>query len=733
MGRMNKQSIRRKKPLYILMFSLHGLIRGHDLELGRDADTGGQTTYVVELARALSQHRDVAKVDLLTRLIDDPQVSPDYAQPEESLGGGARILRLPFGPKRYLRKELLWPYLDQMVDRCLHFLRHQGMLPDLIHTHYADAGYVGQQLSLLLGIPQAHTGHSLGRSKRERLLASGRKEQTIERQFNLSRRIGVEEAVLSHASLVVTSTRQEVVDQYGMYDHYMPQNYAVIPPGVDMSRFATLGRGKLNPRIKAEIDRFLTKPGKPLIFTICRPDARKNLKGLVKAYGEDKELQEIANLAIIAGNREDIRDLDEAQRKILGDLLFDIDCYDLWGKVAIPKHFLSDDVPDLYRLAARRYGVFVNPAFTEPFGLTLLEAAASGLPIIAPDDGGPQDIIGNCHNGLLVDTLDPAAIALALSTALTDKARWRQWAKKGVLGLKYHYSWEAHVTKYIKQVSYILRGERKQIRRQRAFSLKDGRSPMPLVQHVLISDIDNTLIGSKEGLKALISWLYKHTGSVAFGIATGRPVESAVHILEKWGVPIPNVLITSVGSEIHYGSKLLLDQGWANHIRHLWRRDALMDALSEIPGFEIQTEENQREFKLSYNVNPDQMPSLKNLYQHLHARRLHAKFIYSHQQFLDVLPVRASKGLAIRYLAYKWGLPLRNFLVAGDSGNDKEMLVGDTRAVVVGNYSAELESLRDIEHVYFAQGRCASGIMEGLDYYGFGSSNTNEDKDKPVK
>jgi hypothetical protein len=37
--------------LYIQMFSMHGLIRGRDLELGRDADTGGQTKYVVELAR----------------------------------------------------------------------------------------------------------------------------------------------------------------------------------------------------------------------------------------------------------------------------------------------------------------------------------------------------------------------------------------------------------------------------------------------------------------------------------------------------------------------------------------------------------------------------------------------------------------------------------------------------------------------------------------------------------
>jgi sucrose-phosphate synthase len=176
------KSNKSENPIYVLMISMHGLIRGYDMELGRDADTGGQTTYVIELARALAKHSNVEKVDLLTRLIEDPNLSEDYAQPEEDLGDGARIVRLPCGPKRYLRKELLWPHLDQAVDKCLSFLRQQGRLPDLIHTHYADAGYVGQQLSLLLGIPQAHTGHSLGRPKLERMLASGRKPHVLEKQ-----------------------------------------------------------------------------------------------------------------------------------------------------------------------------------------------------------------------------------------------------------------------------------------------------------------------------------------------------------------------------------------------------------------------------------------------------------------------------------------------------------------------------------------------------------------------
>lgn len=714
---MTMELINNENPLYILMISPHGLIRGNNMELGRDADTGGQTTYVVELVRALARHCDVGQVDLLTRLIDDPAVSPDYSQPIEEVSNGARILRLPFGPSHYIRKELLWPHLDQLVDRSLHFLRQQGRLPDLIHTHYADAGYVGQQLSLLLGIPQVHTGHSLGRPKQSRLLASGRKKHAIERQFNFERRIAVEEDLLVSVNMVVTSTRQEVTEQYGMYHNHDRSRFVVIPPGTDITRFSPPGRRKINPNVMQMVDKFLSNPAKPIILTICRPSIHKNLKGLIEAYGGNPELQKMANLVIVSGNRDDIRELDEASQKVLRELLLDIDRYDLWGCVAIPKHHAAEDVPELYRLAARRRGVFVNPALTEPFGLTLIETAASGLPFVATEDGGPRDILANCCNGLLVNPLDPVAIAAALSNVLSDKQQWRTWSKNGVIGARRHYSWDAHVSKYMKEVRRLLRRDRKRMRRQISFTMQDGKSPMPLARRALVSDIDNTLLGNREGLQQLISWLKKHAGSVVFGVATGRSLESAVKVLKNARVPIPNVLITSVGSEINYGPRLQPDVGWANRIAHLWRRDALEQVLSGLPGLILQTAENQRKFKLSYNVISKKMPSLQDLYRLLREHRLHARLIYSHEKFLDVLPIRASKGHAIRYLAYKWGLPLENFLVVGDSGNDKEMLLGDTLGIVVGNYSPELEPLRDLEQIYFAQGHQADGILEGLVHY----------------
>ena len=93
--------------------------------------------------------------------------------------------------------------------------------------------------------------------------------------------------------------------------------------------------------------------------------------------------------------------------------------------------------------------------------------------------------------------------------------------------------------------------------------------------------------------------------------------------------------------------------------------------------------------------------------------------IYSHNKYLDILPYRASKGKALRYLSYKWEIPLANFLVCGDSGNDEEMLRGEPKAVVVGNYSPELENLKKLRNVYFAKQHYAGGILEGIEHYKF--------------
>ena len=482
-----------EKKLYFLLVSVHGLIRGHDLELGRDADTGGQTLYVVELARALGERDDVERVDLVTRRVVDPDVSEDYAQTVETLSDKVRIVRVDAGPEAYVPKEQLWDHLDNFVDNLAEWVREQPRVPDVVHSHYADAGYVGVRLAHLLAVPLVHTGHSLGRDKRKQLLAKGLSAEAIESTYNMSRRVNAEEETLANAGLVITSTNNEIEAQYGLYDYYDPECMSVIPPGTNLGRYRPPEDGEVFD-YPERLEPFLREPSKPLVLALSRPDERKNIPVLLEAFAASERLREVANLLIIAGNRDDIRDLDTGAEAVLTQLLLDLDAHGLYGSVALPKRHTADDIPQVYRAVAAGGGVFVNPALTEPFGLTLLEAAASGLPLVATENGGPNDIISNCDNGLLVNPLDAEAIADALLSLLDDADAWRRASVNGLAGVRRHYTWQAHATRYVDTVRGLLTRPRRE-----PVAWDAGRSTRYRARG-LFTDIDQTLLGDADAL-----------------------------------------------------------------------------------------------------------------------------------------------------------------------------------------------------------------------------------------
>lgn len=701
-----------RRGIRIALISLHGLIRAKEPELGRDADTGGQIKYVLEMAEELARQPGVGKVDLITRQVIDSRIADDYAQVEEPIAPGCRIVRLPFGPRRYLRKEALWPYIDIFIDQCLSHFKREG-LPDLIHGHYADAGLAGAQLARLLHIPFIFTGHSLGRVKRQRLMTGKKDPDRLEQTYKFTTRIEAEEIALETASLVVTSTTQEVEKQYELYDHYMPNRMEVIPPGVNLTSFHAPAAGTSEPRIEAMLSPFLREPDKPVILTMARPDERKNLQSLVRVYGESRDLQKLANLVVVMGTRDDLRELPKAQQRVLREILTLIDVHDLYGKVAYPKSHQPSDVPALYRHAALSGGVFINPALTEPFGLTLLEAAASGLPILATNDGGPRDIIANCHNGLLIDPLDLKGIEQALLRALTERDEWTAWSEQGLRGVHEHYSWKRHVERYLRDVTEIMDqsatpalAQSRRIRR------------MPDFDRLLITDLDNTLTGDAEALEAFND-LIRANEQVGFGITTGRGLEDAQQRIEELGLPAPDVLDTAVGTELHYGEQLTPDRSWQKQIGYRWEPEKVRSVLDRLPGLYLQSAKELSEYKISYRIDSEVAPKLSEIRQMLREAGVRARAILSLGAYLDVIPVRGGSDYSIRHLLFKWGFAPEQLLVAGDSGNDEGMLRGRTLGVVVGNYSPELEKLRQLPRIYFAEGSHARGIMEGIEYYHF--------------
>jgi sucrose-phosphate synthase len=706
----------RKKDngLYIVLISVHGLIRGHDLELGRDADSGGQIKYVVELARALSQNSKVARVDLLTQRVESPDISKDYFQPVEALTDKAQIIRIDRDEHDYLPKEELWGHLDTFLDNALDYLRKQERLPDFIHSHYADAGYVGARISHVLGLPLVHTGHSLGRVKRRILKASGLDRDAIEQRYNISKRICAEEETLATADLVITSTYQEIDEQYGMYDHYQPQHMRVIPPGTDLIQFHLPDGNELESLTYKDLCRFLDKPNKPLILALSRPDQRKNIIALVEAYGECSKLQERANLLIVAGNRDDIRDMDEGAQEVLTELLLTVDQYDLYGKVAYPKHHKSDEVPLFYRLVTMLKGVFINPALTEPFGLTIIEAAASGVPVVATEDGGPKDILANCQNGYLINPLDREAIADALLKVLSDSKQWETLSKNGVAGVTKHYSWKAHVKKYLQTVKPLVQ----QVGHKETPDLV--QRPKLYHDRAIFSDLDQNLLGDPEGLTQFRSVILENRKCSAFGIATGRRLDSALKTIRANNIPMPDALITSLGTEIYYAPNLNKDELWSEHIDHLWKPKAVRRLFSELPGLKLQNKEEQSKFKVSYYIDLEISPSIDEIRSSLHKHDLSVHLFFSFGQFLDIVPIRASKGFALRWYADRWDIPLDHILTAGGSGADEDMMRGATLAAVVAHrHEEELFDLVDIERIYYTKTPYARGIIEAIDHYDF--------------
>jgi sucrose-phosphate synthase len=716
---------------YIQLFSPHGLIRHHEPEIGRDRDTGGQVKYVLELLESLSQHPQVRKVDLFTRRIVDKRVSSTYEREIEIINDKARIVRITCGGNAYRSKETLWDHLDEFVDKTIRFIEKQDDFPNVVHGHYADGNYIAGQISEVFGIPFIATGHSLGRNKKNILLKEGMTEDKLNEKFNIQRRIAEEENVLKNADVIIVSTQHEIETQYGLYQNKKAGKFQVIPPGVntqlfypfyrfDMPSFKmTIEQEQALYRVNSDIDRFLFNPAKPLILSIGRADKRKNFETIIQSYGQDKELQAMANLAIFAGVRKDITKMAADEQDILTNLLLLLDKYDLYGKMAIPKkNDPTLDVPEIYRVAARKKGVFVNATPGENFGLTIIEAAACGLPVVASPSGGPKEILEHCQNGLLVDVDNPAAISEALKKIIADQSLWDKYSANGVVATNHLYSWEAHSNKFMEIIEDLFK--RKDIDTLTFANKTPFGKKLAKAKQFIISDLDGTLIeGNKvDGLNELKEWIVDHKDDVVFGVASGRNREITEQAFADYNLPNPDVLICSAGSEIYYTKKFIPDNGWESHIDYQWKRNELQKELSKFPGIRLQEPAAQWRFKLSYyvddNFNEDDMA---NLYKFLDDRKLRAKILLTDNKYLDLLPFRASKGNAVRYLSYKWKVPLEHFITAGNSGNDKDMLIGKTKGIVVANYSPELEELRDSKFIYFTKYPLAKGVLEGINFH----------------
>lgn len=464
--------------------ALQGCLRARSVPYGLTADTGGHIKYLLELVAA-SEEAGVARQEVVVRRFHDAVLGKRYGERFEPLGERSRIVRVSGATPGYRSKEEMAPEIPAIVSNLVDHIAATGR-PDVVHAHYADAGAVALELKRRLGLPFVFTGHSLGRVKAQ---AVGETNAT------LARRIATEDRVLAEADRIVVSSRDEAERQYGLYPAMRARSRraAILlnPPGCDLSAFSD---DDMRPALRTLIEGPLARPDLPVVLAIARPVWKKNLTGLVEAFA-GSDLRDRANLVVVAGTREDIRAEEPEHRAVLEELLYLRDRHGLDGHMSMPRHHEQADIPAIYAHARRSGGVFANVAFNEPFGLTFLEAAAAGLPVVATAHGGPNDIVGRLRNGLLVDPFDTQAVSGALARMIDDDALRDACAARGLQRVSF-YSWERHARDYradlerlveqprVQPLAPLTPRDRSAVPRDRSAVRFAPRSPAPLPSRI---------------------------------------------------------------------------------------------------------------------------------------------------------------------------------------------------------------------------------------------------------
>ena len=479
----------------VALITPHGWF-GQENVLGRP-DTGGQVVYILDQARALETHlaQDLQlsglkiepKILIVTRLIPESDGTTCDQRLEKVKGtNNVFILRVPFRDEdgnvvnHWISRFSIWPYLDQYsIDAEFEIRQELGGRPDLLVGNYSDGNLVATNLSKSMGVVQCNIAHALEKPK---YLFSDLYWDKFENEYHFSVQFMADLISMNQANFIITSTGQEIIGtdtSIGQYESYqfftMPgliqvingidlfhPRFNVIPPGVNMECYFPYTRKKSRPaKLRKELAKILFEvededclgkladPDLPPIFSIARLDRIKNLTGLAEAFGQDEMLRQQANLILVASSVNPEHSTDNEEIDEINKLHGIIEQYDLHGSVRwIGKRLAKTDTGEVYRLMADRGGIFVQPALFEAFGLTILEAMHSGLPVFATKFGGPLEIIEDGVSGFLINPTDPAAMTGKISDFLTrsaeDKKYWREFSKRGLKRAQSNFTWELY-------------------------------------------------------------------------------------------------------------------------------------------------------------------------------------------------------------------------------------------------------------------------------------------------
>jgi sucrose-6-phosphatase len=259
------------------------------------------------------------------------------------------------------------------------------------------------------------------------------------------------------------------------------------------------------------------------------------------------------------------------------------------------------------------------------------------------------------------------------------------------------------------------------------------------MRSLLITDLDNTLVGNLEALNLLNDRFIqaRQQQEILLVYSTGRSLTSYRHLCSTTPLLTPDVLITAVGTEIYRSGLEPFDAAWSAQLQQNWDRTLVQEVAAQFKALKPQPEPEQRPFKVSYflaaAIAPHQESAsqvMAELSAALQTKGLCCELIYSGGKDLDILPQGADKGKAMQFVQTQYEIGDAHTVACGDSGNDIA-LFGDNRGIIVGNAQPELlnwHHQNPASHRYLATAHYAAGILEGLAHFGVLAGLRSESK-----
>ncbi|KAL9266652.1 Sucrose synthase 6-like protein, partial [Drosera capensis] len=434
----------------IVIFSPHGYF-GQSNVLGLP-DTGGQVVYILDQVRAMEEElllriknqglSTEPQILVITRLIPDAQ-GTKCNQEWEAIDGTkhSHILRVPFRSENGILRQWIsrfdvYPFLERFAqDATEKALEIMAGKPDLIIGNYTDGNLVASLMANRLGVTQATIAHALEKTKYEDSDVNWKEKDP---KYHFSCQYTADIIAMNATDFIITSTYQEIAgskDRPGQYESHtaytLPGLYRVVSginvfdpkfniasPGADQSvYFPFTDKNKRFTQFQPAIEEllyndvdndehigFLKDKKKPIIFSMARLDTVKNITGLTEWYGRNETLRGLVNLVLVAGFFDPSKSKDREEMAEIKKMHMLIEKYQLKGQIRwIAAQTDRHRNGELYRFIADSRGAFVQPAFYEAFGLTVIEAMNCGLPTFATNQGGPAEIIVDGISGFHID------------------------------------------------------------------------------------------------------------------------------------------------------------------------------------------------------------------------------------------------------------------------------------------------------------------------------------------